>query len=153
MRGNKASEGVGRFMLIFEGRLVQIKYIDHDYEQDRNPGYFLLATGPEDRTIWLGHLLHSFVELQMKKKKELRRVWKMEEVAIPSFPILVGNMFDHHAGVGLEREHVLRYQMLVIPEGRNLKGAVQFPYGCSLGDQEGLGSGATTRRTMRCTVK
>lgn len=73
----------GRYLLPGEWCLVPTLH-DYKYEQNRNPRYFLLITGPEAITIWTLHSWHWYVDYPMKQKKKLGKVLKMEEAGMRS---------------------------------------------------------------------
>lgn len=62
----RLSKTGGRYLLTGEGCSVQTGHNDFEYEQDRNPKYFLLVRGLEVTTIWVRHGWHWPVDYLMK---------------------------------------------------------------------------------------
>lgn len=86
-----ASEDWGRYLLIVEGGLAQTWNNNFKLEPIRNPGYFMLVTGPEETIIWARHGSCWYINYPLKEKKKLGVVLKMDVTAIPAFSVFVGN--------------------------------------------------------------
>lgn len=80
-----------------------------------------------------------------KEEKKLSGSSKMAGVAIIANQVFAGHGHLEHTGPGWNRGHAVRYHTYIIPEGADLKDAIAFKCGPSLGGESTL-SGTDERK-------